>query len=194
MYFDLPFKRIGSVPVPLLEHALHGMFEYENHNEYKFEYENWKRLDSYNNPLGIKLQDIAGQELIDHVMSHFKDHMLYGWSLSYLPSKTRVVDHVDRMMLHRLAQRIIVPVNDVPDVLNWHYCDDRQTKRFYTLDYGYIYRLNTAATHGLENNNTQPRRAIYFDVMPTRLYEKFQDNYEIQKVILLKATGVIHVL
>ena len=194
MNFELPIKKIGTVPVPMLERALQGMLDYEKQNQYQFEFEDWRRLDSYNNPQNIQLADIAGQLLIDHVMSHFHNHVLYGWSLSYLPGKTRVVDHVDRMMLHRLAQRIIVPVNNVPDVLNWHYERDRITKRFYTLDYGNIYRLNTAATHGLENFNEQARRAVYFDVMPVRLYEKFQDNFEIQKVILLKSTGVIHVL
>lgn len=194
MYFNLPIKVIGTIDVSLLEQVHCRLIDHENNNNYIFKYENWERLDSYNNPAGFKLENIVGQEIIDIVMSHFPDSVLYGWSLSHLPGKTKISDHVDRMMLHRLARRIIVPVNDTPDVLNWHYSSDKVTKRYYTLEYGKIYRLNTAATHGLENNNINPRRAIYFDVMPVRLYEKFKNDFEIEKVILQKASGEIHVL
>lgn len=194
MFFDLPIKTIGTIDHKILEKVNNLLIQYENSNNYVFEFQNWQRLDSYNNPKKFNLSDIVGQEIIDVVMKHFPKHMLYGWSLSYLPGKTKILDHVDRMMLHRFAMRIIVPVSDTPDVLNWHYSKDKITKRHYILDYGNIYRLNTAVTHGLENNNVNPRRAVYFDVMPQRLYEKFKDNFEIEKVILLNASGEIHVL
>lgn len=194
MYFEYPIKKIGTIDQSILHNVNQRLIEYETNNKYNFNYQDWQRLDSYNNPTGIQLADIVGHDIIKITMSLFTDHMLYGWSLSHLPAKTKVLDHVDRMMLHRLAQRIIVPVTDTPDVLNWHYSRDKVTKRYYTLDYGNIYRLNTAVTHGLENNNTQPRRAVYFDVMPIRLNNKFKDNFEIQKVILLNASGEIYVL
>lgn len=194
MWFEHPMSEIAPISTDILDEVNASMINYESKNQYEFNYQNWERLDSYNNPSKIPLEQIVGQRIIDEVMSHFNDSMLFGWSLSYLPGKTKISDHVDRMMLHRLAKRIIVPVSNTPDVLNWHYSRDRITKRHYIFEYGKIYRLNTAVTHGLENYNSQPRRAIYFDVMPTRLYEKFKDNFEIEKVILLNASGEIHVL
>lgn len=194
MWFEHPIKEIGLIDTGLLENVNARMCAHEDQNKYVFKYEDWERLDSYNNPSGITLASIVGQEIIDTVMAHFKNHILYGWSLSHLPGKAKISDHVDRMLLHRLAMRIIVPVTNTPDVLNWHYARDKMTKRFYILDYGKIYRLNTAATHGLENNNINPRRAIYFDVMPERIYHKFKNNFEIEKVILLKSSGEKHVL
>lgn len=194
MWFDLPMAVIGDIDTSILDDVNNRMIQYETNNKYVFNYKDWERLDSYNNPTGIKLEEIVGNKIIDTVMSHFPGHTLFGWSLSHLPGKTKIDDHVDRMMLHRLAKRIIVPVNDTRDVLNWHYSGNKVTKRYYIFNYGKIYRLNTAATHGLENNNTVPRRAIYFDVMPTRLYEKFKNNFEIEKVILVNASGEIHVL
>ena len=197
MYFELPMKLIGSIDCRLLDYANSKMIEFEQSNKYIFKYQNWHRLDSYNNPNSVQLNDIIGNDFIDAVMSYFPGQMLYGWSLSHLPAKTKILDHVDRMLLHRLAQRIVVPVTNTPDVLNWHYSNDKITKRFYMFEYGHIYRLNTSMTHGLSNNNSQPRRAVYFDVMSTRLYEKFKDNYEIEKVILFNSStehGALHVL
>lgn len=194
MYFDLPMKIIASINNEILDRANQRLIEHENKKEYVFKYKDWLRLDSYNNPENLTLDSIVGQEIIDEVMKHFSDSTLFGWSLSHLPGKTKIDDHVDRMMLHRLARRIIVPISNTPNVLNWHYSSDKITKRYYTFDYGHIYRLNTSSTHGLVNNNSLPRRAIYFDVMPTRLYNKFKDDPDIEKVILMKASGIIYVL
>lgn len=194
MNFELPIKTIGKINTDILDEVNERLIQHESKSEYVFKYQNWQRLDSYNNPENFKLEDIVGSRIIESVMSYFPSEVLYGWSLSHLPGKTKILDHVDRMLLHRLAKRIIVPVSNTPDVLNWHYSSDRITKRYYTLDYGNIYRLNTAATHGLMNNNEQSRRAIYFDVMPKRLFDKFKDSFDIQKVILMNASGEIHVL
>lgn len=194
MNFDSPMKVISPIDNNILDVAHQRLVDYENKNEYVFKYKSWLRLDSYNNPENRTLDSIVGSEIIDAVMKHFPDSVLYGWSLSHLPGKTKVDDHVDRMLLHRLAKRIVVPINKIPDVLNWHYSKDKTTKRYYTFDYGNIYRLNTAATHGLVNNNDMARRAIYFDVMPSRLYNRFKDNLDIQNVILAIASGITHVL
>jgi hypothetical protein len=194
MNFEFPIQVIGDVDTNILTLVNNKLIDYESKSQYIFQYQNWSRLDSYNNPENLKLEDIIGDDIVNRVMSYFQNEVLYGWSLSYLPGNTKIADHVDRMMLHRLAKRIIVPVSNTPDVLNWHYSPDKISKRFYTLDYGKIYRLNTAATHGLVNNSKEPRRAVYFDIMPTRLFEKFKDSFDIQKVILLNSTGEIHVL
>lgn len=194
MNFDLPMKVIAPISHTILNEVNNKLCEYESREEYIFKYKEWQRLDSYNNPKNHTLESIVGHNIVDEVMQHFTDSILYGWSISHLPGKAIISDHVDRMMLHRFAKRIIVPISNTPDVLNWHYSKDKITRRFYTLDYGKIYRLNTAVTHGLINNNTLPRRAIYFDIMPTRLNEKFKNHFDIQKVILIKASGEIHVL
>lgn len=185
---------IAAIDHGILDRSNQRLIERENKKEYVFKYKDWLRLDSYNNPENLSLESIVGQEIIDEVMQHFPGSMLYGWSLSHLPGKTKIDDHVDRMMLHRLARRIIVPISNTPNVLNWHYSRDKITRRHYMFDYGNIYRLNTAATHGLVNNNEMPRRSIYFDVMPNRLYERFKDNSDIEQVILMKSSGVTHVL
>jgi hypothetical protein len=194
MYFSLPVQQIGTISTELCERVNQRVSQWESNARYKFKYEDWQRLDSYNNPENFQLTDIVGEEICTHVMSYFPGQMLYGWSISYLPGKTKILDHVDRMLLHRFAKRIIVPLNNTSEVLNWHYSDDKDTKRYYTLDLGNIYRLNTAATHGLMNQSENPRRAIYFDVMDVRVYEKFKDHPDINQVILMKAAGVIHVL
>lgn len=194
MYFKLPIKKISAIDTGILDQVNQRLIEHENNVEYTFKYQDWLRLDSYNNPENFTLQSIVGEQIINEVMKHFPDSVLFGWSLSHLPGKITINDHTDRMMLHRLARRIVVPVTNTPDVLNWHYSPDKITKRFYMLEYGNIYRLNTAATHGLVNNNTETRRAIYFDVMPTRLYDKFKDSVDITQVILMNASGTINVL
>ena len=187
-------QQIAKISTDILDRANHRLVEHENKNEYVFKYKDWLRLDSYNNPENLTLDSIVGKEIIDEVMSHFQNSVLYGWSLSHLPGKTKIDDHVDRMLLHRLAKRIIVPISNTPNVLNWHFSRDKITKRYYTFEYGNIYRLNTSATHGLVNNNNESRRAIYFDIMPCRLYDRFKDDTDIEKVILIKASGITHVL
>lgn len=194
MNFELPCMHIGSVPLGLLEPLEDRVIEFEKKDAYNFKFGDWRRIDSYHNPDNHKLEDIVGQDIVDYVMSFFKDEILFGWSVSYLPEKSTVVDHVDRMLFHRFAKRIIVPITKQSDVLNWHYSRDKTTKRFYFFEYGNIYRLNTAATHGLKNSGDVPRRAIYLDVMERRLYEKFKTHNDILKVILVNATGDIHVL
>jgi hypothetical protein len=113
--------------------------------------------------------------------------------VSYLKGKSDVVDHTDRMMFHRLAKRVIVVINDVPDVLNWHWVTAKMRVN-YLLEYGNVYRLNTSITHGLKNNNSNNRRAIYFDMMPKRLYNKFKSHQDIVSVILADAVGEKYVL
>lgn len=188
MNFDLPVQHIGTVPQNLLEQALAGVVDLENKKGYNFKFGEWLRLDSYHNPEGHRLEDIAGQELIDHVMSYFPGEVLFGWSISYLPGMKDVVDHADRMFFHRLAKRIIVPISNTPDILNWHW-HDQYTRKYYFFDYGNIYRLNTAYTHGVKSNNKNIRRAIYLDVMDARLHEKFKTHPDIVKVILANASG-----
>lgn len=194
MNFELPCKQIGPVPLELLEPLEDRVIEFEKKDAYNFKFGDWRRIDSYHNPENHKLEEIVGQEIVDHVMSFFNDEVLFGWSLSYLPEKSSVVDHVDRMLFHRFAKRIIVPITKQSDVLNWHYSSDKTTKRYYFFEYGNIYRLNTAATHGLKNSGDTPRRAIYLDVMERRLYEKFKTHNDMLKVILVNASGDIHVL
>jgi hypothetical protein len=92
------------------------------------------------------------------------------------------------MFFHRIAKRIIVPITDTPDILNWHW-QDNDTKRYYFLEYGNIYRLNTAYTHGLQSYSKQVRRAVYFDVIEPRLYNKFKQHPDILKVITARASG-----
>lgn len=111
-----------------------------------------------------------------------------------MPEKSNIIDHVDRMLFHRFAKRIIVPITKHSDVINWHYSKDRVTRRYYFFEYGNIYRLNTAFTHGLKNSGPNARRAIYMDVMDRRLYEKFKSHVDILKVILVDASGEKHVL
>lgn len=188
MNFNLPMRHIGTVPRPLLERALAGVEELEQQKGYNFKFGEWLRLDSYHNPEGYELGHIAGQELIDHVMSYFPGDILFGWSVSYLPAEAAVIDHADRMFFHRIAKRIIVPITDTPDVLNWHWNKDG-TKRNYFFEYGNIYRLNTAYTHGVKSFNKNIRRAIYFDVMEKRLHDKFISHPDIVKVILANASG-----
>lgn len=188
MNFNRPYQHIGSVPKELLVNALQGIVDLESKQGYNFKFGQWLRLDSYHNPDNYQLADIAGQELIDHVMSYFPDNKLFGWSISYLPGMGDVIDHADRMFFHRLAKRIIIPVSDTPDILNWHW-QDQHTKRFYFFEYGNVYRLNTAYTHGVKSFNKEIRRAIYLDVIDNRLYDKFKDHPDIVKVILGKASG-----
>jgi hypothetical protein len=188
MNFDLPVQELGTIPPTLLERALAGVIDLENRKGYNFKFGEWLRLDSYNNPENFKLADIAGQELIDHVMNFYPGQVLFGWSISHLPPLKDVIDHVDRMFFHRIAKRIIVPISNTPDVLNWHW-QDKNTKRNYFLEYGHVYRLNTAYTHGVKSYNKNVRRAIYFDIMEPRLYNKFINHPDILKVITANASG-----
>jgi hypothetical protein len=188
MNFNRPYKHIGTVPTELLVKAHQGIVDLENKQGYNFKFGEWLRLDSYHNPENYQLADIAGQDLIDQVMSFFPNNQLFGWSISYLPGLGEVVDHADRMFFHRLAKRIIIPVSDTPDILNWHW-QDQHTKRYYFFEYGNIYRLNTAYTHGVRSHNKEIRRAIYLDVIDNRLYDKFKNHPDIVTVILGKASG-----
>jgi hypothetical protein len=194
MNFNLPYMKIGKVPEPIVEQADDLIKNFEKNNSYNFKLKDWLRLDSYHNPLNFKLADLVGQELIDIVTSHFPDHTLYGWSVSHLPAKGQIIDHADRMMFHRFAQRIIVLTSKAKDVLNWHWASDRETKRYYIFETGNIYRLNTAVTHGVKSFSDEDRRGVYLDIMPTRLYEKFHNHPDILKVILTNATGEKYVL
>ena len=193
MNFNLPYKKIGSVPLEILAGLEQRVIDFEGTGAYKFKFGDWRRIDSYYNPDNHQLADIVGQEIIDHAMSFFPKEVLFGWSLSYMPEKSNVIDHVDRMLFHRFAKRIIIPITEKSDVLNWHYSKDKLTRRFYFFEYGNIYRLNTALTHGLINSGATARRAIYLDVMEKRLYEKFKSHPDILKVILVDATGERHV-
>jgi hypothetical protein len=194
MNFESPYKKIGTIPDAILTDLEDKVINFEKNDAYNFTFGDWRRIDSYHNPDNHQLEHIIGSELIDHVMQFFPDHVLFGWSISYLPGKSTVVDHIDRMMFHRFAKRIIIPITKKSDVLNWHYSRDKVTRRYYFFEYGNVYRLNTAATHGLANAGANPRRAIYLDVMERHLYEKFKTHPDILKVILMKATGEISVL
>lgn len=194
MNFGLPYIKIGTVPNIVLEQADELIKHFESNHEYNFKLKDWFRIDSYNNPNNFQLQDLIGPDLQNHVMTFFPEHTLYGWSISHLPAKKDIIDHADRMLFHRFAKRIIVITSQNKDVLNWHWAKDKQTKRPYLFDYGNIYRLNTAVTHGVHNYSDQDRRGVYFDMMPTRLYEKFKNHHDILKVILTNATGEKYVL
>lgn len=193
MFFKGYYQVAGKLGTSLLEQVNANIIAFEQKQAYNFKHGEWLRLDSYYNPENYKLEDIAGAEIIDSVKAMFPEDELFGWSVSYLPGKSDVVDHVDRMLFHRLAKRVIVITTDTPDVLNWHWYSD-DTRVNYLLEYGNVYRLNTAITHGLKNNNVENRRAIYFDMMPKRLYEKFKSHPDIVSVILADAVGEKHVL
>lgn len=193
MFFKGYYQVAGKLDATLLEQVNANIIAFEQQQAYNFKHGEWLRLDSYYNPENYKLEDIAGTEIIDSVKSMFPEDELFGWSVSYLPGKSDVVDHVDRMLFHRLAKRVIVVTTDTPDVLNWHWHSNK-TKVNYLLEYGNVYRLNTAITHGLKNNNVENRRAVYFDMMPKRLYEKFKSHPDIVSVILADAVGEKHVL
>jgi hypothetical protein len=193
MFFKGYYQVAGKLDTALLEQVNANIVAFEQKQAYNFQHGEWLRLDSYYNPENHKLEDIAGTEIINSVKSMFPEDELFGWSVSYLPGNSDVVDHVDRMLFHRLAKRVIVVTTDTPDVLNWHWHSDK-TKVNYLLEYSNVYRLNTAITHGLKNNNTENRRAVYFDMMPTRLYEKFKSHPDIVTVILADAVGEKHVL
>lgn len=193
MFFQGYYQVAGKIDATLLEQVNANIVAFEQCQAYNFKHGEWLRLDSYFNPENYKLEDIAGPEIINTVTAMFPGDTLFGWSVSYLPGKSDVVDHIDRMLFHRLAKRVIVITTDTSDVLNWHWHSDK-TKVNYLLEYGNVYRLNTAITHGLKNNNTENRRALYFDMMPTRLYEKFKSHSDIVSVILSDAVGEKHVL
>ena len=193
MFFPGYYQLIGQVDKTLLEQVNSNIEIFEEKQAYNFQHGEWLRLDSYHNPENYKLEDIAGSEIINAVTAMFPEDELFGWSISYLKGKSEVVDHTDRMMFHRMAKRVIVLVNDVPDVLNWHWFS-KDTRVNYLLEYGNVYRLNTSITHGLKNNNSNNRRAIYFDMMPKRLYDKFKSHQDIVSVILSDAVGEKYVL
>ena len=193
MFFPGYYQLIGQVDKTLLEQVNSNIEIFEEKQAYNFQHGEWLRLDSYHNPENYKLEDIVGSEIINAVTSMFPEDELFGWSISYLKGKSEVVDHTDRMMFHRMAKRVIVLVNDVPDVLNWHWFS-KDTRVNYLLEYGNVYRLNTSITHGLKNNNSNNRRAIYFDMMPKRLYDKFKSHQDIVSVILADAVGEKYVL
>jgi hypothetical protein len=192
MNFDVPYKDLGTIPVTLLEQALKGVLDLETKQGYNFKFGEWLRLDSYHNPEKYQLTDIAGQGLIDHVMNFYPGEVLFGWSISHLPPEKEVIDHCDRMFFHRIAKRIIVPISNTPDILNWHW-QDNNTKRNYFFEYGHVYRLNTAYTHGVKSFNKNVRRAIYFDIIEPRLYNKFKQHPDMLKVITANASGVKYV-
>jgi hypothetical protein len=193
MFFPGYYQLIGQVDKTLLEQVNSNIEIFEEKQAYNFQHGEWLRLDSYHNPENYKLEDIAGSEIINAVTAMFPEDELFGWSISYLKGKSEVVDHTDRMMFHRMAKRVIVLVNDVPDVLNWHWFS-KDTRVNYLLEYGNVYRLNTSITHGLKNNNSNNRRAIYFDMMPKRLHDKFKSHQDIVSVILADAVGEKYVL
>jgi hypothetical protein len=193
MFFQGYCQLIGSVDKTLLSQTNIKIQTFEQGRAYNFKHGEWLRLDSYHNPENHKIEDIAGPDIVDAVTAMFPEDELFGWSISYLPGKNEVVDHTDRMMFHRLAKRVIVVVNDVPDVLNWHW-KSNTLKVNYLIEYGNVYRLNTAITHGLINNNTESRRAIYFDMIPKRLHRKFKSHADILTVILADAVGEKYVL
>lgn len=193
MFFQGYCQLIGSVDKNLLSQTSARIQTFEQGKAYNFKHGEWLRLDSYHNPENHKIEDIAGSDIVDAVTAMFPEDELFGWSISYLPGKSEVVDHCDRMMFHRIAKRIIVVVTDTPDVLNWHWKTNNM-KVNYLIEYGNVYRLNTAITHGLKNNNTENRRAIYFDMMPKRLHSKFKSHADILTVILADAVGEKYVL
>ena len=193
MFFQGYYQIAGKLDQSLLEEVNSNIVTFEKKEAYNFKHGEWLRLDSYHNPENYKLEDIVGTEIINAVTAMFPGDTLFGWSISHLTGKTDVVDHVDRMLFHRLAKRVIAVTTDTHDVLNWHWYSDTARVN-YLLEYGNVYRLNTAITHGLKNNNIENRRAVYFDMMPTRLYEKFKSHPDIVSVILADAVGEKHVL
>lgn len=194
MNFDRVYQAVGSVPLELLKQADMSIDQFEQTNPYNFKHGEWLRLDSYHNPEQRQLSSIIGQDLIDHVMSYFPGEVLFGWSVSHLPAGQVIVDHADRMFFHRLAKRIIVPISNAEDILNWHWNRDRATRLPYILPLGQIYRLNTAVTHGVQSFNNKARRAVYFDVIEQRLNDKFISHPDMLTVILANATGEKYVL
>lgn len=194
MYFKTPYKVVSKIPTALLSAAEKNAELFEKSDAYNFKYGQWLRLDSYHNPENYQIKDITGTEIVDYVTSLFPDDEFFGWSVSHLPAKADIVDHADRMLFHRFAKRIIVCLSDVNDVLNWHWSKDGTTKRPYFFEYGTIYQLNTASTHGVKNYSNKDRRAVYFDMMPSRLYEKMKSHPDILTVILSNATGEKYVL
>lgn len=194
MNFKHPYEVIASISKEMLKDVEQKIIDFESNDAYNFKHGDWERIDSYYNPEGWDLEKIVGPDFIRYVTGLFPEDHFFGWSLSYLPPKKDVIDHADRMLFHRFAKRIIIVVSETPDVLNWHYSSDKETKRPYLLEYGKIYRLNTAVTHGLKNFSSLERRAIYVDMMPKRLYEKLKDHPDILKVILMNASGERYVL
>jgi hypothetical protein len=185
--------KIASISTDLLETADDRIQNFEKENPYNFKFGDWLRLDSYNNPNNIKLDEVVGTEIISFIKKFFPDDEMFGWSISHLPAKTEIVEHTDRMLFHRIAKRIIIITNPVTDVLNWHVHKDANIIIPYIFEYGNIYRLNTAYSHGVKNNSDHNRRGFYIDMMPKRLYEKFNKHPDILTVILDNATGVKHV-
>lgn len=194
MNFNGYYEKIGTIDKDILQQAEKNISEFEELKAYNFKHGEWLRLDSYRNPDNHLLENIIGSELVDIVKAMFPEDEHFGWSVSHMPGNSTVVDHADRMFFHRIAKRIIVCVSDVPDVLNWHWSSDRHTNIPYVFEYGNVYRLNTAITHGVKNNNANHRRAVYFDMMPKRLYNKFNCHADILKVILADAVGEKYVL
>jgi hypothetical protein len=188
MNFKYPLQKICAVPRNLLESANLGIIDFEQNNNYEFKLEDWQRLDSYFNPKNKEIADIVGQDILDYLLQFFPDDILFGWSISKLPGGGEVVDHCDRMLFHRFAKRIIIVTSNTEDVLNWHWHSDRKTKIPYVLEYGNVYRLNTAYTHGLKNHSGKDRRGFYLDMMPSRLWEKFKEHPDLLKVIVKTAT------
>lgn len=189
MNFERTIQKICSIPKELLKETDNAILNFEKLKEYNFKLEDWLRLDSYNNPKNIKLEDVIGSKMLQYLLSHFPNDKLFGWSLSHLPGLGSVVDHCDRMLFHRFAKRIIIITSNTPDVLNWHHHKDNSTKIPYLLEYGHAYRLNTAYTHGLKNFSKLDRRGFYLDMMPKRLFNKFSNHPDILKVIVSNATG-----
>ena len=193
MFFKGTCRLEGKLDEHIIDRAEARLIEFESNPIYNFSYKDWQRLDSYHNPSAYNLVDIVGEELVAAVLQIFDSHKLFGWSISSLPGSTAIADHADRLMLHRLAKRIIVPLTDTHSCQNWHW-NTHDQRINYTLDRGGVYRLNTAITHGLKNNSTEPRRAVYFDMMPDRLYDKFSTHTDITSVILANAIGNKYVL
>lgn len=193
MFFKGTCRLEGSLDEQLISSAEAQLIKFESNLIYNFSYKDWQRLDSYHNPSAHNLTDIVGEELVGAILQIFPSHKLFGWSISSVPAGTLISDHTDRLMLHRLAKRIIVPLTDTHSCQNWHWSTP-DLRINYTLNRGGVYRLNTAITHGLKNNGTEPRRAVYFDMMPTRLYDKFNTHADITSVILANATGSKYVL
>lgn len=189
MNFKYPLQKICTIPMELVQETDKLISDFERLKEYNFKLEDWLRLDSYFNPNNISLENVIGSKILNYLLEYFPDDKLFGWSISHLPEQGSVVDHCDRMLFHRFAKRIIVVTSDTPDVLNWHYSNDRATKIPYVLERGNAYRLNTAFTHGLKNFSNQQRRGFYLDLMPNRLFEKFNSHPDILKVIVSNSTG-----
>lgn len=190
----IPMQQLFTVPKEILNDARQKILNMEATEGYSFKLQAWKRVDSYAFNSPPDLSKYVGSDLVDYVISKFPDDVLFGWSLSLLPSKEKVIEHTDRMFFHRFAKRIIVPIDGTKDVLNWSYDNDKKTRRYYLMPEGFAYQLNTAITHGLSNNGPFDRRAVYFDMIDQRLNTKFSSHPDLKKVILQQNTGVIHVL